>query len=150
MKVELYWEDSAALSEKGELVAERRDGSRRRLVIERVSPGPKSWLVKFEGVEDRNAAEALAGARLYADRAALGPLEPGEAYLVDLVGAEVLAPDGVVGRVIDVKVNPTVDSVIVEDATGRQFEQPLAPAYLERISLEERRVYLSSRDGLIE
>lgn len=150
VKVELYWSDSAALVDGAELIAEARDGRRRSFVVERAAPGPKSWLVKFEGIDDRTNAEVLAGSRLFVERAALGQLEPGEAYLVDLVGAEVLAPDGLVGRVVQVLVNPSVDSVVVEDASGRRFEQPLAPTFVERIEHEGRRIYLLNRDGLIE
>lgn len=54
----------------------------------------KSWakdvaLASVEGVADRDAAEALRGARLFVDRNALPPLAEGQYYQADLVGLAV-------------------------------------------------------------
>lgn len=144
VKVELHWGKSSALSEVERAVLELSSGERRELSVLRATPG-KAWLVQFEGICDRDQARALMGARVLVERA---PLAPGEIYLVDLVGAEVVAPDGVVGRVVEVRVNPSVDSVIVEAPDGRRFEQALAPSFVE--SLARDRVTLKSRDGLFE
>lgn len=43
-------------------------------------------LVHFEGVDDRNAAEALRGTQLFVDRDRLPPPPPDEYYHADLVG----------------------------------------------------------------
>jgi ribosomal 30S subunit maturation factor RimM len=51
-------------------------------------------------------------------REELEPLEPGEYYLADLVGAEVLGPEGPIGEVVEVVVNPSVDSVRIRFRTG--------------------------------
>ncbi len=44
--------------------------------------------LSFDGVTDRNGAEALRGARIEIDRAAAAPIEPDEFYIADLVDAE--------------------------------------------------------------
>lgn len=142
VKVELHWGKSSALQSVKRAVLELASGERKELAVLRATPG-KAWLVHFEGISDRDQALTLQGARLFVERA---PLEPGEVYLVDLVGAEVVAPDGVVGRVVEVRVNPSVDSLIVEAPDGRRFEQPLAPSFVER--LDTTRVILRNRDGL--
>lgn len=60
-------------------------------------------LVRLEGIEDRNAAEALQGTRLYVPRAALPPAGEEEWYHADLLGLEARLPDGaVLGRVVAV------------------------------------------------
>jgi 16S rRNA processing protein RimM len=147
VKVELHWGQSTAISSAERAVLELASGERRELAIERATGAAKSLLVKFEGVEDRDAAAALAGARVLVARA---PLAEGEMYLVDLVGAEVIAPDGPVGRVVEVRVNPSVDSLLIESADGRRLEQPLAPSFIARLDAGARRVYLANRDGLFE
>jgi len=150
VRVELYWGQSAALRERRVLTAELPNGTHRELAVQRVERASKGLLVKFEGIDDRDAAKALGGARLLVKRDELPPLAPGEAYLVDLIGFEVIAPDGVVGVVTDVSVNPSVDSVVIELVDGKRVEQALAPTFVERIDGSARRLYLSSRDGLIE
>ncbi len=47
---------------------------------------PGEAVVAFEGISDRNAAEALDGERLFIDRAALPKPETGEFYETDLIG----------------------------------------------------------------
>jgi len=48
----------------------------------------------FEGVSDRTQAEALRGAELSVERASLPVADPGEFYLHDLVGCEVIDAAG--------------------------------------------------------
>ena len=43
-------------------------------------------VVRFAGIENRNAAETIKGAHLYVPRAALPVPEPGEFYHADLIG----------------------------------------------------------------
>lgn len=50
--------------------------------------------VHMDGIEDRNAAEALAGIELYAARDRLPEPEGGEFYHADLVGLRAERPDG--------------------------------------------------------
>ena len=52
------------------------------------------FLVKVEGVEDRNAAELLKGLKLFIHRAALPQPEEDEFYHADLIGLETVLADG--------------------------------------------------------
>jgi 16S rRNA processing protein RimM len=110
--------------------------------------GPQT-LLWLEGVENRDAAQKLVGSHIEVVRGELEPLEPGEYYLCDLVGAEVFGPDGKVGEVVDVVVNPSVDSIRVRLVDGRLAELPLTGPWVSRIEAEEARIELASLDGLI-
>lgn len=55
---------------------------------------PDGWAARLSGVTTREAAEALKGQRLYADRARLPALEDGEFYHADLIGMEVFDGGG--------------------------------------------------------
>jgi 16S rRNA processing protein RimM len=71
------------------------------------------WLVTFDGVADRTAAEALTGQILTADP--LGPLPEDELWLHELVGAEVRDTAGVsLGTVTAVDANPAHDILVVD------------------------------------
>ena len=57
-------------------------------------------LARIEGVDDRDAAEALRGTDLHVARAALPPTEGDEYYHVDLLGLSAVREDGAaIGRV---------------------------------------------------
>ncbi len=69
------------------------------------------WRVQFEGVTDRNAAERLRGTILLAE-----PIDDPDAYFVhDLIGAEMVAPDGThIGTVEAVEANPASDLLVLD------------------------------------
>src|SRR3982750_3125189 len=54
----------------------------------------KTAVARFEGVEDRSAAEALRGSLVEVERSALPPLEDGEYYHADLIGLPAVDRDG--------------------------------------------------------
>ena len=57
-------------------------------------PHAKGVVATFPDVADRDAAEALRGAELFAPRSALPPPKPGEYYWVDLEGLRVVNLEG--------------------------------------------------------
>lgn len=148
LRIALHWEASDSL-----LHAERvwlsRGESSTPYEVERSRGVPRGFLLKLRGVDDRNAAEALQGASVSVPRAALPPLEPGEYYLVDLVGARVRGPEGDIGTVTEVVSHPTVDVVVLTLADGSSAELPLSPPWLDHVNVAEREIVLSSLDGLM-
>lgn len=67
--------------------------------VERARSFKGRWYVKFEGVDDRTAAEALNGTELYGEP---WELEDDEFYPKDIVGLEVRLSDGrTIGKVVD-------------------------------------------------
>jgi 16S rRNA processing protein RimM len=60
----------------------------------------KGVIGTLPGIEDRDAAQALAGAEIYVPRSRMPKPKPGEYYWVDLEGLEVVNREGVLlGRV---------------------------------------------------
>src|SRR6185503_13558822 len=107
------------------LVAE--DGKEREFAVREVrGEGPKT-LLWLEGVENRDEAARLVGSNIEVVREDVAPLAPGEYSLADLVGAAVFGPDGRVGEVVGIVVNPSIDSVQIRLDDGRLVEQPLGP-----------------------
>lgn len=70
------------------------------------------WRVRFETVPDRNAADLLHGAELFAE-----PIDdPDELWVHDMIGAQVALPDGSpVGVVSSVEGNISSDLLLLED-----------------------------------
>lgn len=145
----LHAGDDSALFRVQDFTAVLENGSERALRLEHVRPSGRFVVVRFDGVADRDQAAALRGARVFVDRAALPELAEGEYYLVDLVGLEVRGPDGKVGEVLGVAVNPSVNSVQVKLTDGRVADVPLLPHWVRRVSVSERVLELATLDGLI-
>ena len=91
VRVKAFTGDPLALGAYGPLLTE--DG--RTLTVERLRSDKTLVVVKFRGVDDRNAAESLRGLRLFVDRAALPvPEDEDEFYHADLIGLEAVTADG--------------------------------------------------------
>ena len=74
----------------------------RKLKITAFRPGKEGEaVIAFEGIADRNAADALKGAQLFVDRAALPQTGEDEFYHADLIGLEARDSEGrTLGKVI--------------------------------------------------
>jgi 16S rRNA processing protein RimM len=147
--VRLHHQGSTVLGDVKRLQVQK-GSSARVLELAGVRASGKGHLVSFQGVVTREAADVLRGSQLCAFRSDLPPLEPGEYYLSDLVGARVVAPDGEVGVVRSINMNPSADSVVIETATGAELELPLVEPWLTGVDTQQGLILLSSRDGLIE
>jgi len=72
------------------------------------------WLVRFEGVDDRSAAEGKRGTVLMGDLP--GDAPEGEVWVHEMIGARVRARDGSdLGAVVAVEANPAHDLLVLED-----------------------------------
>jgi 16S rRNA processing protein RimM len=101
LRVKTFTGDPLALADYGPLYA--KDG--RAFEIAAIRPANEVVVVRFKGVADRNAAEALTGTELFVDRSALpDDGEEGEFYHADLVGLVVRDENGEpVGKVFAVQ-----------------------------------------------
>ncbi|MFN0091191.1 MAG: ribosome maturation factor RimM [Acidimicrobiales bacterium] len=124
---------------------------------ERMSPGAELWagdrrlriltsrpfqtrrLVRFEGVDDREAADALRGAVLCAEPLA----DAEELWVHELIGAEVAEQDGTRrGRVTAVQANPASDLLVLESGA-------LVPLTFV-VAVEAGRIVIDPPPGLFE
>jgi 16S rRNA processing protein RimM len=103
------WSDQIQRMEAGSTLIAR--GEPMRVVSSRPMGGPGRYLVQFEGVSDRTAAEGLRGVDLEAE-----PLEvPGTLWVHELVGTLVRDAEGTsLGRVASVEANPASDLLVLE------------------------------------
>jgi len=148
VKVRLHNTASDALGRVPSVTLLRPSGAG-QFDLERVRSSPSGPIVAFAGVGTREAAEALRGARVLVSRSELPPLEPGDYYLVDLIGCSVLLAGRVLGRAIGVRPDPTVDTLVIELSSGDIVEQPILEPWILRVDVAQAIVELSSDDGLI-
>jgi 16S rRNA processing protein RimM len=85
----------------------------RPLVVVSSRPHSGRWLVCFEGVDDRSAAEALLGLVLTGEAL---PSEEGQLWVHELIGAAVHDRAGrELGHVLAVEANPASDLLVLDD-----------------------------------
>jgi 16S rRNA processing protein RimM len=97
VKAKIFTAAPEALARYGEL----HTGSGTMLKVTAFRPTkPGEAVIAFEGVRDRNAAEALKGTELYVERAMLPEAGEDEFYHADLIGLEARDSEGrVLGKV---------------------------------------------------
>lgn len=109
------------------------------LRVERSAPHRDGWVVAFEGIADRTAAEGLRGVVLRAE-----PIDDPEALWVhELIGSEVVDQHGTtIGVVSEIEANPASDLLVLD--TGA-----LIPSVFV-LSAGEGRVSVEVPEGLLE
>ncbi len=95
-------------------------------------------------VNDRNAAEALRGARIFVSRSDFPQAEEGEYYWVDLLGLAVVNREGVaLGTVRDLMATgPQTVLVLAYEEGGKERERmiPFVDAYVDKVDLQARTI----------
>jgi 16S rRNA processing protein RimM len=116
-------------------------------------PGKDLFVLRFAGVEDRAAAEALVNQELLVDAADRPSLEPGEFHWLDLKGLEVrLLPQATpIGRITDL-IHAGNDLLEVElaDPPGRRVFIPFVAAIVPEVHPAEGWVGLTPPPGLLD
>jgi 16S rRNA processing protein RimM len=95
-------------------------------------------------VDDRNAAEALKGARIFIPRSSFPTASTDEYYWVDLIGLEVVNREGVsLGQVKELlSTGPQTVLVIEYTEEGKAMERmiPFVSAYVDGVDLPGKRI----------
>ncbi|MEU3547082.1 ribosome maturation factor RimM [Streptomyces longwoodensis] len=109
-------------------------------------------LLRFEGVGDRTAAEALRNTLLIAE---IDPEElpegEDEYYDHQLIDLDVVTEDGTeVGRITEISHLPTQDLFIVERPDGTEVMIPFVEEIVTGIDLAEQRAVIAPPPGLID
>ncbi|MFF5314541.1 ribosome maturation factor RimM [Streptomyces massasporeus] len=109
-------------------------------------------LLRFEGVSDRSAAEALRNTLLIAE---IDPEElpegEDEYYDHQLMDLDVVTADGTeVGRITEISHLPSQDLFIVERPDGSEVLIPFVEEIVTEIDLEEQKAVINPPPGLID
>jgi 16S rRNA processing protein RimM len=125
----------------------REDGA--ALTIEASRRHGRRLIVKFAGVADRNAAEALRGAVLVVPEAWLPDLSEGEWWAYQLEGCEVRTVSGrILGIVKEVIPNPANDLWVAVDDEGNETLIPALADLLIDVDVTARTIVVHDVPGL--
>ena len=108
-------------------------------------------VVRFDGVDDRGAAEALRGVQLVIPAGTRPPLDdPDDFYDTDLIGLTARTPGGVVlGAVGDVLHAGGADYLVLSH-DGREHLVPFVAAIVPNVNVEGGYVVIDAPEGLFE
>jgi 16S rRNA processing protein RimM len=109
-------------------------------------------VVAFEGVADRNGAEALRNTMLLVDARDIPPSDdPDEYHDTELVGMSAQLPDGAsLGEVTDVLHLPHGDVLVVRRESGDEVLVPFVKAIVPDIDKAGRRLVVDPPEGLLD
>lgn len=139
LRIRTFTENPEDIAAYGPLTDEAAE---RRFDIVSVTPAKDGVVARIAGINDRAAAEALKGMRLYVDRAALPRPEAESWYHCELIGLEVAGLDGVkLGRVEAVQNYGAGDLLEIAFAGRRVTELvPFTKAFVPGVDLATGRI----------
>ena len=133
----------------GDESAEKPSNSVPPLTIESVRPFRKGFLAKFEGIQDRTAADELRGHYLLRPFDAIDQLDKGEVFYHELLGATVVTVDGaLVGEVREVFPVRPADLLQVIGPQG-EVMIPFIDQMVVEFEREGHRVVIDPPEGLL-
>ncbi|ODN69198.1 ribosome maturation factor RimM [Methylobrevis pamukkalensis] len=147
LRVKPHTADPEAIGDYGPLQDERGN----RFVVKRLRPAKDMLVVVFEGITDRNAAEALTGTRLYVDRSALPAPDEDEFYHADLIGLAAVTDAGeTLGEIVTVQNFGASDLLEVRRPGKGALFVPFTREVVPTVDLVARRVVVVPPPGLLD
>jgi 16S rRNA processing protein RimM len=120
------------------------------LVIERSRAYHREWLLKFRGIDTRDALEPWRGSFLGVPATELQPLAGDEVYLHELEGFAVQLEDGtalgLVSRLYELPAGLTLEV----QGPRREFLLPYRREFVRGVDREARRLTVALPDGLLD
>lgn len=128
------------------------DGSNgQQLTIRTVKPYKNMLVARIEGVDDRNAAEALKGVELSVPRERLPEPAEDEIYHADLIGLAAHDTGGrLVGEVVAVLDFGAGELLELKPADGKTILVPFNSDTVPEIDLVARRLTIDPPEGLLD
>ena len=130
------------------------DGSRRELTLESFWAHLGNYILKFQDIDSISAAETLVGCELQVPQEERAALEPGAAYVSDLVGCSVWVPDAgwqrELGAITEVQFGAGEAPLLVIRSGTAEYLVPFAAEYLHEVDLPQRRLEMRLPAGMLE
>ena len=118
--------------------------------IENVRYQNKVVILKLEGINDRNQAEAQRNKKVYIQETDLQELPEDTYYVRDLIGMEVVTESGKLGEITDVIQNAAQDLYEVKPEEGKKIYIPVVKQFVKDVDMEARIVRVELPEGLLD
>ena len=118
--------------------------------IENVRYQNKVVILKLEGINDRNQAEAQRNKKVYIEETDLQELPEDTYYVSDLIGMEVVTESGKLGTISDVIQNSAQDLYEVKTEEGKKVYIPVVKQFVIDVDMDSRIVKVELPEGLLD
>jgi 16S rRNA processing protein RimM len=107
-------------------------------------------VLKFGGIDTRDAADALREQFLFVEEAKAVSPKKGSYFIHDIVGMEVVMENGeVVGNVTDVWQMPANDVWVIQ-RNGKELLIPAVKEIIRSVDTQKRTIVIHAMEGLVE
>ncbi|HEU5304722.1 MAG TPA: ribosome maturation factor RimM [Gemmatimonadales bacterium] len=120
------------------------------LTVERSREYHREWLLKFVGVESREALSPFRGQFLGVPADQLAPLADDEVYLHELDGFSVWLPDGTPLGLVSAVYDLPAGLMIEVQGSRREFLLPYKKEFIRQVDRVGRRLVVTPPEGLLE
>jgi len=127
---------------------EFKNGDIESFQVEHTKINGQTVIMKFAGVEDRDAAESLSGTYINVSLDNVAPLEDDSYYIFDLEGMEVFDSENInIGSVKRVDVLSVNDLIYVE-SESEEIIIPARKEFITAIDMDARKMTVNLPEGL--
>lgn len=116
--------------------------------IEHLKPNKTFWILKLEGLSDRNQAELLKGKELQALETLFMTADGEEPYLSELLNYSVDLEGKIVGQVVSFQETQAHHLLVIQNETGA-FEIPYVDAFIKSIDREKQILSMNFPEDLL-
>ncbi len=107
-------------------------------------------IVKFKGIDNINDIERYKGKDLLVTRENALPLEEGEYYLADIIGANVYTEDGNLFGSLEDVIETGANLVYSVQHEGKEVLLPVIDDCVKEVNVEEKKVIVHIMKGLLD
>jgi 16S rRNA processing protein RimM len=118
--------------------------------IEKARPTTGGVILTLDGVTSREGAEELRGKTLLIAAREAAPAGEEEVHYRDLIGLVTRVAGVEIGRVMDVLSLPDGETLVVQDAAGKEILVPFVKEVVTGIDLEARVLTIDPPEGLLD
>jgi 16S rRNA processing protein RimM len=149
-KLKLLTDTASRLKKLSAVFVGRAPESAMLMRVADVKTGGNVPLVKFEGIDDRDASDRMRGLVLFVEKKDLAKPKKGRYFLHELIGAEVVDQHGVrVGTIVDVYKFIAPDYWVVRTAT-HDVMIPAVKEFVKSVDIAAKKVVIEVIEGLLD
>jgi 16S rRNA processing protein RimM len=146
---ELHSDFPERFQEGAHFLAVGKDGLRRTLKLQSSWPHKGQIVLKFEEIDSISGAEALVGCEVQIPASDRAKVEPGCAYVSDLVGCSVFNGEQEIGLVKDVQFGAG-EAPLLQVKGVREYDIPFAEAFLKNVDVRGKRIEMVLPEGMLD
>lgn len=152
LKVECLSDNPARFAPGARLTMEQTARPPQVVEVESASRHKERLLVKLAGIETKEAAEKLRGAKLLgqADAEALAGLPAGVYYHYQLQGLNVWQGERELGEITEILARPANDVYVMRTLAGQEVLIPALKSVVTAIDLTRNRMEVNLPEGLLD